>query len=96
MTEGAMRKPDAWVIPGDDTAKMDGTIDARIDREGEFSKPLYAIPADARERVARALYEQAASRHGLVPVPWSLVRNQDVWRVKADAILAALGLGERG
>jgi Lar family restriction alleviation protein len=37
--------PAAWVIPGDDTASMNGFIDARIDCQGEFTKPLYARPA---------------------------------------------------
>lgn len=38
-------RPYAWVVPGDDTANANGFIDARISREGEFTKPLYERPA---------------------------------------------------
>jgi hypothetical protein len=54
-------EPVAWVIPGDDTAKMDGSIDARIDQEGEFSRPLWGVPGGldaARERLEREWIEQ--------------------------------------
>jgi hypothetical protein len=37
--------PYAWTIPGDDTADVNGFISARINREGEFTKPLYSRPA---------------------------------------------------
>jgi len=37
-------EPVAWIIPGDDNARDDGFIDARITRQGEFSKPLYPSP----------------------------------------------------
>jgi hypothetical protein len=37
-------QPVAWIIPGDDNARADGSIDARISEEGEFTKPLYAQP----------------------------------------------------
>lgn len=40
-------EPVAWVIPGDDSAREDGSIDAMAWQEGEFSKPLYAGPSDA-------------------------------------------------
>jgi hypothetical protein len=33
-------KPFAWVLPGDDTARDDGFIDAMVIQQGEFSKPL--------------------------------------------------------
>jgi hypothetical protein len=36
--------PDAWVIPGDNTANDKGFIDAMAWEEGEFTKPLYAHP----------------------------------------------------
>lgn len=39
-------KPVAWVIPGDDTARGDGSIDAMAWAEGEFTRPLYAGPPD--------------------------------------------------
>ena len=34
-------KPVAWVLPGDDKERDGGWLDARIDDEGEFTKPLY-------------------------------------------------------
>ena len=37
-------KPVVWVVPGDDNANMNGFVDARFDREGEFTRPLYAKP----------------------------------------------------
>lgn len=39
--------PVAWVLPGDDHERDGGWIDARINREGEFTKPLYAAPEPA-------------------------------------------------
>lgn len=45
-TEAA--KPIAWVIPGDDNAREDGSIDAMAWQEGEFSRPLFAAqPTEA-------------------------------------------------
>ena len=38
-------QPVAWVIPGRDNASVDGWIDARAERGGEFTRPLYAQPA---------------------------------------------------
>jgi hypothetical protein len=38
-------KPFAWVLPGDDTARDDGFIDAMVIQQGEFSKPLYTAAA---------------------------------------------------
>lgn len=38
--------PVAWIIPGDDNAYSNGAIDARISQEGEFTRPLYARPAE--------------------------------------------------
>ncbi|MDE2020590.1 MAG: hypothetical protein KGJ13_09670, partial [Patescibacteria group bacterium] len=37
-------EPVAWVIPGDDTAKVNGFIDAMCYQHGEFTRPLYAAP----------------------------------------------------
>jgi hypothetical protein len=39
--EGAV----VWVIPGDDTARDNGFVDAMAWQQGEFSRPLYASPA---------------------------------------------------
>lgn len=38
----------AWVIPSTDASHVDGFIDAMAWQEGEFSKPLYALP-DTKE-----------------------------------------------
>jgi hypothetical protein len=38
-------KPFAWVLPGDDTARDDGFIDAMVIEQGEFTKPLYTASA---------------------------------------------------
>jgi hypothetical protein len=38
-------EPVAWTIPGDENADMNGFIPARMNREGEFTRPLYAHPA---------------------------------------------------
>lgn len=38
------QEPVAWVIPGQDTARADGFLDAMAWQEGEFSRPLYAAP----------------------------------------------------
>lgn len=35
-----------WVVPGVDTARDSGFIDAMAWKEGEFTKPLYAYPAE--------------------------------------------------
>ena len=40
----AEAEPVAWVIPGQDTARDDGFLNARMDRDGEFTRPLYAHP----------------------------------------------------
>jgi hypothetical protein len=39
--------PFCWVIPGDDTANMNGFIDAHVSNHGEFTKPLYEHPPKA-------------------------------------------------
>lgn len=41
--ESALSKPVAWVIPGEN-ARDNGFIDAMAWEEGEFTKPLYALP----------------------------------------------------
>lgn len=64
-------KPYCWIIPGDDTARMDGFIDASLDRDGEFSKPLYdaatlaAVEAerDAAQRQIDILGEENGAVH---------------------------------
>lgn len=48
---GVAAEPVAWVIPGDDNANLDGSIDARAFREGEFTRPLYEHPPVAAEPV---------------------------------------------
>jgi hypothetical protein len=53
-------KPFAWVLPGDDNARDDGWLDARIDRQGEFTKPLYT---SAPRGDFRAGIEAAALLH---------------------------------
>jgi len=69
--------PFAWVLPGDDTARDDGFIDARIDREGEFTKPLYTTPPNpvvaenaTTETTARVrVWDEARGAHFLQDVP---------------------------
>lgn len=34
-------EPVAWILPGDDNEDVNGFIPARINREGEFTKPVY-------------------------------------------------------
>ena len=44
MSEGKdakMPEPVAWVIPGDDNEDVNGFLQCRINRDGEFTKPLY-------------------------------------------------------
>lgn len=47
--------PVAWTIPGDDTADMNGFIPARVNREGEFTQPLYTRPAVETTYCTRSL-----------------------------------------
>ena len=61
----APMSPVAWVIPGDDNEKVDGSIDCMCIKENEFTKPLFAAPpafliaeAEARGR-KEALLEAA-------------------------------------
>lgn len=51
-------EPVAWVIPGADTARDNGAIDAMAWSEGEFTRPLYATPP-AAETVALRRYREA-------------------------------------
>lgn len=62
--------PVAWVLPGDDTAKDGGWIDARITQWDEFSCPLYRGPPDVRF-VAQHLAAAglAVVRHSKPPTP---------------------------
>lgn len=58
-TAGLAEQPFAWVVPGDDNSYGDGWLAARIDADGEFTKPLYARPQsaalDAKDRKIDAL-----------------------------------------
>lgn len=61
----ARGEPEAWVIPGDDTATVDGSIAAKVSKEGEFTKPLYAHPAapdTVREPVATSFPERDTTK----------------------------------
>ena len=55
-------KPVAWVLPGDDKERDGGWLDARIDDEGEFTKPLYDESAilQAKEEGRREGLREAA------------------------------------
>ena len=43
------QEPFAWVLPGDDNVSFHGFIDARITREGEFTRPVFTHPAPKQE-----------------------------------------------
>ena len=43
-------EPVAWVIPGDCNEDVNGYLPARINREGEFTRPLYPESALLAER----------------------------------------------
>ena len=65
-------KPYAWVIPGDDTADMNGWIACRISSDGEFTQPVYRHPASppaAPFGEVDALYEKAT------PAPWEMYQT---------------------
>lgn len=71
-------QPFCWVIPGSDTADVNGFIDARVDRLGEFTKPLYVEPAaaeNARDPTHVAiieLHETTKRKAVIVPTDQSL------------------------
>jgi hypothetical protein len=46
--DALLNKPVAWVIPGDNNAREDGSIDAMAWEAGEFTRPLYAVTSTER------------------------------------------------
>lgn len=61
--------PVAWVIPGNDQARADGSIDAMAWEQGEFTRPLYdraeaSLMRWDRSAVVAALQEWSEQKYG--------------------------------
>lgn len=61
----AEAKPVVWVIPGDDNARDNGFIDAMVQNEGEFSRPLYADDPASRSAIP-ALIERVEEADAII------------------------------
>lgn len=85
--EAKVAEPVAWILPGDDTAHDDGSIDALIFSQGEFTRPLYAASPDVsalQERVR--VLEEALGWYGEQARLCRLItREGDVGRHALDA-----------
>lgn len=72
-------EPVAWVIPGDDNARPDGFIDAMAWREGEFTRPLYALPSEGEKRMREEMTEIRKSiRNAMGAIESNQVVDKDV------------------
>lgn len=70
-------EPFCYVLPGDDNARDDGSLDARVTREGEFTQPLYRYQQPDFRSFASG---PAAKPVEPEPVAWRYKRHpQAVW-----------------
>lgn len=83
--------PCAWTIPGDDTADMNGFIPARINSEGEFTKPLYARASIPPTGAHPAAIQCVAVKNGQavvigVPAQYPHLPDDHPWHHNCDAM----------
>lgn len=66
--EAGAGEPVAWILPGDDNESANGFIDARVNSEGEFTRPLYTAPPThtALQARVRELEAKLAEYYGII------------------------------
>ena len=94
-TPASVDHPFAWVIPGDYNAKDDGWLDCRINREGEFTKPLYdQRTVDALRSALTAAEKRVNELEYSTEVAMGHIDNERYGAARARLMVARYAKGE--